>query len=80
MPYLSRLKSKIFQRDDEWEHQFYGSINTCVDLVAHEGKYHPSFMQVFYMRRANPVIPTESTTNVSRKHCIFRWVLLDDVS
>ena len=61
-------------------HQVYGLINTCVDIVAPEDKCHRSCMQVFYMGRAKPIIPTESTTTGGRKHCIFRWVSLDEVS
>ena len=45
----------------------YGRNNTYVDLVAPEGKYNGSCMQVFYMGRTNPVIPTESTTTAGRK-------------
>ena len=80
LTYLSRLKRQIFQRDDEWAYSVYGRNNICVDLVATESKYHCSCMQVFYTGRANPVIPIESTTKIGRKHCIFRWVSLDDVS
>ena len=58
--------------------QVYGRICTCVDLVFPEGKYHRSCMQIFYIGRAIPVIPTESTTTVGRKQCIFRcffWMM-----
>ena len=56
LPYLSRLKRKFFQRDDEWTHQVYGRISTCVGLVFPDDKYHRSCMQVFHIGRAIPVI------------------------
>ena len=47
--FLITLKRYRRVEDDEWAHQIYGRINTYVDLVVPEGKYHRSCMQVVYM-------------------------------
>ena len=42
-------------------------INTCVDLVAPEGKYHRLCMKLFYMGCGNATQPSVSSTTVGKK-------------
>ena len=67
LPYLGRLINKINEKDDDWAHHVFARINTYVDLVAPEGKYHLSYMQLFYMGRGNPTQPSVSSTALGKK-------------